>query len=362
MSSTFKNNLTLSVFGESHQPTMGIVVEGLPVGFCIDTDFIDKELQRRRPQSQLSTDRIEHDEYEFVSGYFNQKTTGAPLCILVKNKNYQSNDYQPGIVRPSHADYTAYMKYHGQNDYRGGGHLSGRLTVLYVIVGAICKQLLIKKGIQIATHIKQIQNIKDDDFDSNQLIKQITFLNQQSFPLLNMKTKKKMENLILSTAKNNDSIGGIIETMVYPMPFFIGEPVFDSVESQISRFVFAIPAVKGISFGLGFDYVNETGKTANDLWTIQNHQMMTKTNHDGGINGGISNGMPILFSTIIKPTPSIKQPQNTINMITGENTTINLQGHHDPAIVSRCAVVIESMTAIALLDLLLQQEGTGWLA
>ena len=362
MSSIIKGNISLSVYGESHNPTMGIVIDGLPAGISIDKSLIDNELKKRRPQNEMSTARVELDEYEFISGYFNDKTTGAPLCIQVKNNNYNSNNYKRGDVRPSQSDYSAYLKYNGFNDYRGGGHLSGRLTVLYVIAGAICKQILTKKGIKIASHVKQIKDLVDDDFDTNDLTKQMLYLHQQAFPVLNENTKEKMEKLIKDVAKNNDSVGGIIETVIYPMPAKIGEPLFDSLESQISRYIFAIPAIKGISFGLGFDYIYETGKSANDIWTIKDRHYQTITNHDGGINGGISNGMPITFKVIVKPTPSIKQVQDSINILEGKETKIEIEGAHDPAIVARCSVVIEAMTAFSLLDLIISQDGKGWIS
>lgn len=359
MSSCFKNNISLSVFGESHQETMGIIIEGIPAGTTLDFDFIDHELMRRKPLDEISTPRKEKDSYEVVSGYFNQKTTGSPLCILVQNKNFDSKDYPPFLIRPSHVDYVTFKKYNGFFDYRGSGHLSGRLTVLFVIAGAIFKQLLAKQNITIASHILQIQDLKDDSFKQEKLEEQIKELANQSFPVINLETKKQMIQRIKEIAKQKDSIGGIVQTIIHSVPVGVGEPLFDSLESHLSRLIFSIPAIKGISFGLGFDFALYPGSQVNDRFSIKKEMVFTKTNHNGGINGGISNGMPILFDCVVKPTPSIGIPQETIDVQNKKNTTIAIQGKHDPAIISRIAVVIESMSAIAIFDLLLEKNKRG---
>lgn len=356
MSSCFKNNISLSIFGESHQKTMGIIIEGIPAGVTIDFDFINQELTRRRPFNDLSTKRIEKDAYEIVSGYFNNKTTGSPLCILVTNENFDSSVYQTDLIRPSHVDYVIYKKYHGFFDYRGSGHFSGRLTVLFVIAGAIFKQLLMAKNIYIAAHISQIQELKDDDFSNLEQVDQLKSLSKQSFPVINPHIKEQMMQRIQDTAKKHDSIGGIVQTMIYNLPVGVGEPLFDSLESQLSKFMFSIPGIKGISFGSGFDFALHTGSEINDSWKIENEKMITKTNHNGGINGGMSNGMPIIFQCVVRPTPSIGLTQETVNLQTHKNTTITIQGKHDPAIISRIAVIIEAMTAIAIYDLLLETK------
>ncbi len=361
MSSIFKSNLSISIFGESHQETMGIVIDGLAAGLTLDFDFVDAELKRRRPILKSSTSRVEEDDYEIVSGYFNHHTTGTPLCILVKNNQFNSEDYQPNLLRSSSVDYVTFKKYNGFFDYRGSGHLSGRITVLYVIAGAICKQILKQKGIQIVSHIKQIKDIKDDTFTFKNLTLEMKKIEKEAFPVLNETRKQEMIDLIQKAKEANDSIGGIIETIIYPFPVGIGEPLFDSLESHISRLIFSIPAIKGISFGLGFDYVSYMGSQVKDEWNLKENQFQTNQNCNGGINGGISNGMPIVFDCVIKPTASIASIQNTVDIHKMENTTFELKGRHDACIASRCGVIIESMAAIATLDLIIASKGKEWM-
>ena len=356
MSSSYKNNISIQFFGESHEKTMGVIIEGLPSGITLDLTFINLELSRRRPLKDLSTKRVEKDHFEIVSGYFNDKTTGTPLCILVFNEEFQINDYSFNQIRPSHIDYVTFKKYQGYFDYRGSGHFSGRLSVLMVIAGAIFKQLLKKQDIYIISHIKQIKNILDDDFSYDIINKQIKQLEKETFPVLNLNAKNQMIEIIKNTSLCKDSIGGIVQTLIYNLPVGIGEPLFDSLESQLSKFIFSIPAIKGISFGLGFDYVHFTGSQVNDPFYFDKGQVKTLTNNNGGINGGISNGMPIIFDCIVKPTPSIGLKQQTIDLKTKQNTTIEINGRHDPAIISRICVIIEAMSAIALYDLLIEQQ------
>lgn len=362
MSSCIGKNIKISLFGESHGPMIGVTIDGLKPGIKLDMEYIYNELEKRKSLSNISTPRKEKDAFEIVSGYYNGYTTGTPLTIIVRNENTKSRDYQPTILRPGHADYTAYLKYNGYQDYRGGGHFSGRLTVGIVIAGAICKQILESKGILIGSHIKQIYNVFDNEYsyDSIQLEKEIKEMNQSLFPVLNESKKDEMIKVIEGAKSNKDSVGGIIETAVINLEGGIGEPFFESIESVLSSLVFSIPAVKGIEFGKGFAFSNMYGSIANDNFYCDEN-IKTKTNNNGGINGGISNGMPITFKTVIKPTPSIAQQQETVDIQTNENTTIEIVGRHDPCIVHRARVVIDSMTAIGLLDLIVQRYGYQWM-
>ena len=363
MASVFGNNIKISLFGESHGPLIGVTINGLDAGIKLDIDYINKELQKRKSISSISTPRKENDEIEFVSGYFNGYTTGTALTAIVRNENTKSRDYQPTLLRPSHADYSAYLKYDGYQDYRGGGHFSGRLTVGIVIAGAICKQILENKGIVIGSHLKQVYNIIDNDFSNDEVLlqKQLQKVNDTDFALLNDNLKDDIIELIEKAKANKDSVGGIVETAIYNLEGGIGEPFFDSIESVISHLVFSIPAVKGIEFGKGFNFASLYGSEANDSLEINDNKIKSKTNNNGGINGGISNGMPIIFKTAIKATPSISKLQNTVDYQTGENTTLEIKGRHDPCIVHRARVVIDSMVAIGVLDLCVQRYGYKWM-
>lgn len=356
MSFNFGKKINISIFGQSHGEAVGIVIDGIKQGFQIDMEAVNEELKRRIPgKNEFSTTRKEDDKPEILSGIFNGFTTGTPIAIIIRNTDTVSKDYYKtkDLIRPSHADYSAYVKYNGFNDYRGGGHFSGRLTAPLVFAGAICKQILEKEGIIIASHIKQIGKIKDDYFNpldvDDEILKD---LKNHTLPLLNKDIKEDMEKEILLHKNDNDSIGGIVEVYVKGLKAGIGEPYFDSIESTISRLAFSVPSVKGIEFGLGFDFANIKGSLANDEFYIQNGQVKTYTNNNGGINGGISNGMPIIYRAVIKPTPSIKKIQRSVNIKTLQNENIEIQGRHDPSIVTRALVVLENVTAIALLDLL----------
>ena len=362
MASVFGKNINVSLFGESHGPLIGVTINGLKSGIKLDIDYINKELQKRKSISSISTPRTEKDEIEIVSGYFNGYTTGTPLTIIVKNENTKSKDYQPNLLRPSHADYSAYLKYDGYQDYRGGGHFSGRLTTGIVIAGAICKQILENKGILIGSHLKQVYNIKDVDFSSDEkkIKQEIQKMNDTDFAVITDTLKEDIIKCIEQAKANQDSVGGIIETAIINLEGGIGEPFFDSIESVLSHLIFSIPAVKGIEFGKGFEFASLTGIEAND--PIQcNNQIQTVTNNNGGINGGISNGMPILIKTVIKPTPSISQKQSTVDYNTKENTILEIKGRHDPCIVHRARVVVDSMVAIGILDLCTHRYGYQWM-
>lgn len=361
MKNTFGNNITITLFGESHGPQIGAVVDGLAPGMDVDMDFIRKQLELRKPHGRISTARVEADEPKIVSGVFEGKTTGTPLCILFENGNTKSKDYAKtkDLMRPGHADFTATQKYHGFADYRGGGHFSGRLTTPLVAVGAILIQALQKKGIYIGSHIASCGPIKDRSFVD--YVEDIAKVNELVFSVLDEQVAEEMQRYIEQIAAEGDSVGGVLETVVTGMPSGVGEPWFDSVESMLAHGLFSIPAVKGVEFGKGFGFAQLKGSEANDAFEMKQGQVVTKTNHNGGINGGITNGMPIRFRTVVKPTPSIYKEQETVNLETMENTTLQIEGRHDPAIIHRARVVVDSMTAIVLADLLVTRYGTDWL-
>lgn len=364
MKNSFGNNLQITLFGESHGPFIGAVLDGLTPGIKIDNNFIEHQLELRRPAGAISTGRIEQDNFQIVSGIFNGFTTGTPLCILIPNQVQQSKDYSETaqLARPGHADYTAECKYHGFQDYRGGGHFSGRITAALVAAGAIVIPALEQKGIITGSHIKSCGSINDTEFsfDSNKLISQLNQLNKKNFAVLDTSTEEQMKEEIQVAANNGDSIGGVIETVVTGVPAGIGEPWFDSLESILSHALFSIPAVKGVQFGAGFDLVNSNGSKYNDSFTMENGKIITKTNNNGGINGGISNGMPIVFRCAVKPTPSIFKKQDTVNFKLMKNETIEIKGRHDPAIIHRARVVVDSVTALVLYDSLISRYGTDF--
>ncbi len=362
MKNTIGNNVSVTIFGESHGKAVGVVIDGLPAGISVDEEFIKKQLSLRRPSGLISTPRAEKDEFIIESGVFEGKTTGTPICILIPNLDTNSGDYSDmkSIARPSHADYTAFCKYGGFADYRGGGHFSGRLTAALVAAGAVVLPALTKKGIVIGTHIKRCAGIVDRDFLN--LSDDINFLNDTDFAVFDQKANEKMIDAILTAKNQGDSVGGVLETAVLGMPTGIGEPFFDTVEGMLSKALFAIPAVKGVEFGAGFDISDMKGSTANDGFYIENGKVKTKTNNSGGINGGITNGMPIIFRCAVKPTPTIGIKQDTVDFKNNTNTVISASGRHDPCIVHRARVVQDSVTALVLCDLLSCRFGTDWLA
>ena len=362
MKNTIGSNVSVTLFGESHGVAIGVVIDGLAPGITIDTDFLDFQLSLRRPFGKISTPRIEKDNYEILSGVFDGKTTGTPICIIIKNENTKSKDYAETRckARPGHADYTAFAKYHGFEDYRGGGHFSGRITAPIVAAGAIAIKILQSKGIYIATHISKIANVEDALFSDYK--KDIDNLNKKIFAVLDENKGELMQEKIVQALNEGDSVGGVLETVVLGLPAGVGEPWFDSMESMLSHGLFSIPAVKGVEFGAGFSVADMKGSIANDSFVIRDGKVETSTNNNGGINGGISNGMPVLFRTAIKPTPTISKEQNTADFINNENTVISAKGRHDPCIVHRARVVVDSITAIILLDLLTGRFGTDWMA
>ena len=362
MKNTFGTSLSVTLFGESHGGEIGAVIDGIAPGIPIDNQYISSRLSMRRPWGKLSTSRREDDEYRIVSGVFNGYTTGAPLCILIPNKDTDSSKYAAlqYTPRPGHADYTANCKYHGFQDYRGGGHFSGRVTAPLVAAGAIVSCALKEKGINIGTHISEIAGIKDISFGTD-IENDMNILNSSLFAVLDDEAGKQMQEKIEEAAKDGDSVGGVLETAVTGVPAGVGEPWFDTVESVIAHGIFSIPAVKGVEFGAGFASSAMRGSEANDAFRMASGTVVTQTNNNGGINGGITNGMPIIFRTAVKPTPSVFVPQNTVDLKREENTVLSLAGRHDPCIVHRARVVVDSVTAIALADLLCLRFGTDWL-
>ena len=356
MKNILGHNLTVTIFGESHGSHIGAVIDGLTAGIKVDEDFIKECLSKRRPSSALETARIENDSYQIVSGVFNGFTTGSPLCIIIENSNVKSKDYDSikDLARPSHADYVANVKYNGFNDYRGGGHFSGRITAAIVVSGAILLKTLEKLNIKIGCHILKCGNVKDVEFKD--INNEIDKLNQMSFPVIS-DVSKKMEEEILNAAKENDSVGGIIQTAITGLPVGLGDPMFSSLEGQLSNALFSIGGIKGVEFGLGFDFANKKGSEANDEFKVVDGKIITTTNNNGGINGGISNGMPVVFNVAVRPTPSIYKTQNTINMKEKTNETITIIGRHDPAIIRRINIVIRSICAIVIADNLISKYG-----
>ena len=356
MSGMWGSKIKLSIFGESHGNAIGITIDGIPAGFSIDMDKIMMEMARRAPgKSSLSTPRKESDIPEILSGYFEGKTTGAPLCAIIRNSNTKSKDYSKlkDVMRPGHADYTGAVRYKGFNDYRGGGHFSGRITAPLVFAGAICKQILEVKGIIVSAHINSIGKIKDCSFLESDISDELlNSFKEKKLPLINTKLEDEMRQEILSTRSSGDSIGGTIECAILGVSPGIGDPFFDSVESTLAHLMFSVPAVKGIEFGKGFDISKMRGSEANDEYYLENGNIKTKTNNNGGILGGITNGMPIIFNVAIKPTASIFKEQNTVNIVTMEETTLCIEGRHDPCIVQRALPVIEAVAAIGITELM----------
>ncbi|MDE6758095.1 MAG: chorismate synthase [Clostridia bacterium] len=355
MSAVWGDKIKITIFGESHSDAIGIVIDNLPSGARLDIEEIRREMARRAPNGgEFSTPRKECDEVEIVSGYFDGKTTGTPLCGIIRNTNTKSKDYSllKEVFRPGHSDYGYFIKSGGNNDYRGGGHSSGRLTAPLVFCGAICKQLLREKGISVGSHILSIANMKDSAFPININGGELEDLAREVFPLLDKSKFESMRNIIAQAREEGDSVGGTIECAVTGLQGGIGEPFFDSIESRLASLLFSVPAVKGVQFGKGYSLAEMKGSQANDPFEFVDGKVVTKTNNNGGILGGISTGMPIVFNVAIKPTASIFKEQDSINIKSKENTKLKIQGRHDSCIVVRAVPVIEAVAAIAIYDFL----------
>ncbi|MGK0468618.1 chorismate synthase [Clostridium sp.] len=356
MSGLWGNKVKYSIFGESHGKGIGINIDGLPSGINLDLHAIAYEMKRRAPgKDNISTPRSEKDEFQIISGYFNERTTGTPLCAIIWNTDMHSKDYEElkTVMRPGHADYTGNVKYSGFNDYRGGGHFSGRITAPLVFAGAIAKQILKEKGISIGGHIYHIAGIYDCPFNNVNINSDtLKKLDKQTFPVLDQSKGSEMISAIHSAKENQDSVGGVVECAILNLPEGLGSPFFDSVESLLAHLLFSIPGVKGVEFGAGFDMANLNGSEANDEFYMDEDKVKTYTNNNGGILGGISTGMPLVFKAAFKPTASIGKVQKTIDISKMQNTEIRVNGRHDPCIVQRALPVVEAVAAMVILDLL----------
>ncbi len=358
MSCNFGNNIKITIFGQSHSEAIGVVIDGLPAGFKVDTDKTAAFMARRAPgQNDLSTPRKEADIVKILSGVVDNVTCGAPLCAVIENTNTRSGDYDKLRIlpRPSHSDFAAMMKHNGFNDIRGGGNFSGRLTAPLCFAGAVCIQMLEEKGIRIGAHISSIGKADDERFDPvNVNAADFDALAKKVFPVISDKQGEYMRKEIYDAKGNGDSVGGTIECAIVGMPAGIGDPIFDGIENRISSAVFGIPAVKGIEFGAGFESARMLGSENNDDFISVDGKISTATNNHGGILGGISSGMPIIFRCAIKPTPSIAKEQKSVNTETGCEEKLVIGGRHDPCIVPRAVPCVEATAAIVIADYLLR--------
>ncbi len=352
---TIGHNIKLTFFGESHAESIGIVIDNLPPGITIDEKLLATELERRRPKGIISTQRQEPDAYDIISGYYNSRTTGGPLTVLIHNRQQRPEDYEQmnNIPRPGHADYPAYIKYHGYNDPRGGGFFSGRMTALWMVAGSIAKQILTNHGIHAISHILSLKDIKDDSLDKcnidDELLKT---LESGDFPVIDQSKAAMMRKLIEDAGAKGDSVGGVIESAITGLPAGLGEPMFLSIESYLSQLLFSVPGVKGIEFGSGFDITRKFGSEANDCYVFDKGRIKTSTNNNGGILGGITTGMPVILRTAIKPTSSISKHQDSVDLRTMQPVDLQVKGRHDPAIVHRALPVINAVLYYAFLDFL----------
>ena len=357
MRANFGEHFKLTIFGESHGAAIGVVIDGLPAGAEIDETYIARQMARRAPGNDpTATARKEADAVRILSGVYNGRATGAPLCAMIENTNTRSGDYKniAASMRPGHADYAGYVKYGGYNDPRGGGHFSGRLTAPLVFAGSVARALLKEKGVTIGAHIACIADVNDEPFDSVNVDAQtLDWLAGSRFPLLCPEKEEDMRRAVASAREAQDSVGGVIECAAVGVPAGIGSPFFGSVESVVSQLAFSIPAVKAVEFGDGMAFAGMRGSQANDPMRMEEERVICTSNHNGGVTGGITNGMPIVFRVAVKPTPSIAQEQQTVDMVKRENAPLVITGRHDPCIVPRAVVVVESILAIALCELMM---------
>ena len=360
MKNSFGNAISVTIFGESHGAEIGAVIDGLAPGIKVDYDYISSRLDLRRPYGKISTARRENDKFRIVSGVYDGYTTGTPIAILIPNENTRSADYASlrDIPRPSHADYAAEVKYHGYQDTRGGGHFSGRITAALVAAGAIVNYALQNKGIYIGTHISSLCSVKDNPITCEE---DARLLSNKLFPTISENAEAKMKEKMEEAARLGDSVGGILESAVFGVPAGVGEPFFDSMESVLSHALFSIPAIKGVEFGSGFSLADMYGSEANDAFIIEDGKVKTKTNHSGGINGGITNGMPITFRCAVKPTPSIYKEQDSVSLSEMTEKKLKIEGRHDPAIIHRVRAVVDAATSLVIADMLTERFGTDYL-
>lgn len=361
MKNTFGSSVALTLFGESHGTAIGAVLDGIAPGIEVDEEFIAAQMDKRRAAGAISTARKETDKVRIVSGVFNGRTTGTPITFVIENQDTRSRDYGELAykARPGHADFTAQMKYHGYQDFRGGGHFSGRITAGIVAAGAVALKALEGKGIRVGTHILTCAGIADRTFSD--IESDIERLSSLEFAVLDDNVREPMTEAILAAKNDGDSVGGRLETAVTGFPAGVGEPWFDTLEGVLAHALFSIPAVKGVEFGAGFAAADMTGSESNDNMKRDGETVTADTNNSGGILGGISSGMPIVFRIAVKPTPSIYKEQNTIDMRDMTDTVLRIQGRHDPAIIHRARVVADSITALTLCDQLALRYGTDWL-
>ncbi len=363
MSSSYNGGVKFSLFGESHGKGIGVVLDNLPSGIPIDFDKIGAFMARRAPKKDgTSTTRNEKDIPEVLSGIFEGKTTGTPLAAVIYNSDQHSGDYGniAHTARPGHADYTGFLRYNGANDYRGGGHFSGRITAPLCFAGAVCGQILETRGVATGAHIRSVKGVSDEAFDSvNVTAEQLELVKSRLFPTLSETAETRMREVINNARMAQDSVGGIVECAAVGFPAGIGSPMLDGLENIISQLVFAIPAVKGIEFGNGFDCTELFGSENNDEFSLKDGKVVTTTNNHGGILGGISSGMPIIFRVAFKPTPSISQPQNSVDFKTMTEEELIIKGRHDPCVVQRAVPCVESALNIALLSALLENPNLG---
>ncbi|MCX8188949.1 MAG: chorismate synthase [Nitrososphaeria archaeon] len=337
-------------FGESHGKCIGVVIDGCPAGLKLSEEIIQNELDKRKPvHENFSTSRREEDKVEILSGIFNGYTTGAPICMIIWNKDFDSTTYESikFTPRPGHADYTAYIKYGGFNDYRGGGRFSGRITASFVMAGAVAKRILRLFNIEVLAYTLEIGGIRMKQMDLDEVIE---YVEKSPVRCPDLEASEKMLKMIENVKCEGDSLGGVVECLALNVPVGLGTPVFDTLEGDISKALYAIPAVKGVEFGAGFNVAKLKGSENNDQYTIKDGKIITLTNNSGGILGGISNGMPIVCRVAIKPPSSISKKQFSIDLIKMEKTTLIVKGKHDVCIVPRAVPVIESMVAIILVD------------
>lgn len=359
MNSVYSGNLTISLFGESHGPAIGAVIDGLPPGLDLDLAAIAAEMNRRKPgTSSMATPRKEEDAVDIVSGLFEGRTTGAPLCGIIFTKDTRSKDYSELKVkmRPGHSDYPGSVHYRGFNDYRGGGHFSGRLTAPLVFAGAVAREYLRKEGVEIGSHLLQVYDRKDRPFALGETRETLKALRGERVPVLDKALAGEIEAAIVAAKAEGDSLGAVVECIALGVRPGIGNPMFNSLESRISQLLFSVPGVKGVAFGAGFRFAEMKGSEANDPYEYVGDEVRMKTNNNGGILGGISAGSPVVFTTVMKPTPSISKVQETVNLETRKNDTLQVTGRHDPCIAIRGIPVIESVLAIALLDAYLEDK------
>lgn len=362
MSYEFGNLLHVSVFGQSHGPAIGMVMNGLPAGEAIDMEELQRFLERRAPgRNDLSTARKEPDRPKFLSGLKENVSCGAPICAIIENQDTRSSDYNDlrDVPRPGHADYTAFIKWQGAADMRGGGQFSGRLTAPLCIAGGICKQVLARQGIYVGAHLSSVAGIEDADFPLIPNKEGFDAIAKKTFPVLSDASGERMQEAIRAAAAKGDSVGGVIECAVIGLPAGLGGPLFEGMEGRLAQALFGIPAVKGLEFGAGFRAAVMKGSENNDAFSMLDGEVICRTNNAGGILGGITNGMPLTLRAAIKPTPSIARSQSSVSLSRRENAVLEIKGRHDPCIAHRAVPVVEAVTAIVILDMILEEKAYG---